>query len=126
MTASVEARRILIVDDDALLAELLELGLQRAGYRSKVAHDGKSAQELLNNETFDGVLLDLSLPVMDGGRLLRWLRHDTDSKLPVLVHSATINPDNTRELMASGATQVLGKPVGFAVLLEALARLWRP
>ncbi len=125
MNTSTAGRRILIVDDDTLLAEVLEFALRHAGYRSEVAHDGKSAQELLSNERFDGVLLDLSLPVIDGNRLLRWLRQDKGSTLPVLVHSATINPDNTRELMACGATEVLGKPVGVTVLLEALARLWQ-
>ncbi len=125
MTEPAESRRILIVDEDALLAEVLELTLNRAGYRSTVAHDGRSAQALLNKERFDAVLLELAIPLLDGSRLLRWLRQELGSTLPVLVHSAVVSPDKTRELVACGATEVLGKPVGIARLREALARLWQ-
>lgn len=65
---------ILIVDDEAAIAELIRRTLAGAGYDCVAVTDGAAAADLLEREAFDLVLLDIMMPGVDGYDLLRWLR----------------------------------------------------
>ena len=68
---------VLVVDDEPTIAEIVARYLDRAGYRTRVAHDGREAIELAETERPDLVVLDLMLPRMDGLEVMRRLReHD--------------------------------------------------
>lgn len=101
--------RILLVEDDPVLAEGLQLVLRRASH--SVAHEsnGKHADHLLLAEEFDLVILDMSLPAMDGSEILRRLRH-RGAKVPVLILTARDGLDDRVQGLDLGADDYLVKP----------------
>lgn len=110
------AVRILVVEDDAAIAESLEVGLGRHGFDVVVAPDGASA--LRNAESCDLVLLDLGLPDLDGSEVCRRLREA--SALPIIVVSARSDEVDRVVLLESGADDYVVKPFG---LRELVARI---
>jgi len=107
--------RILIVEDDARMAELLRRGLAKEGHSVTIAADGAKGLEEAHFRTFDMILLDVMLPGMDGLNVARRLRvggHQT----PILMLTARDSaPDIVRGLDA-GADDYLTKPFSFEVL----------
>lgn len=115
--------RILIVDDDAPIREALAGLLPLYGYEVSTAGHGLEALRVLEEVVPDAVLLDLSMPVMDGVTLLRRLRADRRfARLPVLVWSA----DPAGRFRDLPADACLLKPVPPDRLIAALARLLQP
>ena len=116
--------RILIVEDDATLAEYVRKGLREAGHTPDVANDGRDGLLLATSETFDVMVLDRMLPNVDGLTILRTLRA-SNITTPVLVLSALGEVDDRVEGLKAGGDDYLVKPFAFAELLarlEALAR----
>jgi DNA-binding response OmpR family regulator len=116
--------RILIVEDDIKMAELLRRGLASEGHSVDVAVDGTEGIEKALNETFDSIVLDIMLPSVDGLRVARRLRAD-GVRTPILMLTARDSvPDIVRGLDA-GADDYLTKPFSFDVLkarLRVIAR----
>ncbi len=79
--------RVLIVEDEAVLADQLSRVLSQAGYAVDVADDGERAEFLGRTEDYDAVILDVGLPKMDGLTVLRNWR-DAGLAMPVLVLTA--------------------------------------
>ena len=77
---------ILVVEDDKKTASLVVLYLEREGYQTIVAHDGRQALELARRHKPIFVILDLMLPVLDGWEVCRQLRQSSD--VPILILSA--------------------------------------
>ena len=116
--------RILIVEDDATLAEYVRKGLREAGHTPDVANDGRDGLLLATSETFDVMVLDRMLPNVDGLTILRTLRA-SNITTPVLVLSALGEVDDRVAGLKAGGDDYLVKPFAFAELLarlEALAR----
>ncbi|WP_125154241.1 response regulator transcription factor [Clostridium rectalis] len=78
--------KILIVDDDLNICEVIKMYLDSAGYDTRVSNDGKEAQEAFEEYKPDLVLLDIMLPHMDGIDVLKWIRKD--SHCPVIMLTA--------------------------------------
>ena len=120
-------KRILIVDDSPDLRSLLSMGLDMAGYQTATAENGAAAMPLVERETFDLILLDLHMPVMDGLHFLEWLRGKARIMVPVLVFTSSDVDDNElamrERVQAAGATDLLPKPAQLPVVLERVARL---
>ena len=116
--------RILLVEDDPQLRSLLHAGLTAAGYAVDEADNGRDAHFLGDTETFDAVILDLGLPMLDGLSVLkRW--RDAGRKVPVLILTAR---DNWSEKVAgidAGADDYLTKPFHMEELLARLRALIR-
>lgn len=128
MTAdSSPSKRLLVVDDSPDLRALLSMGLDLAGYRTVTAEHGAAAIPLVQRESFDLILLDLQMPVMDGLHFLEWLRKEARNPVPVLVFtSSEVGEDehSMRErVKAAGATELLPKPAPLSVVLEAIQRM---
>src|ERR1035438_1266576 len=88
------AKRILIVDDDQVIANIYQNKFRMAGYGAEVAGDGESALEMLLKAPPDLVLLDLSLPGMNGVELLKRIRSRPETQgLPVVVFSNCFLPN---------------------------------
>lgn len=113
--------RILLAEDDALLADGLARRLRRSGYTVDIACNAKTAEAGLNDGQFDVVLLDLGLPDQDGSNLLQRLRARRD-KTPVLVVSARPAIEERVRLLDLGADDYLVKPVSIEEL-EARIRV---
>jgi DNA-binding response OmpR family regulator len=104
------AKRILIIEDNNVLASVYGTSLAQAGFQVSVANDGETGLDQVNRFAPDLVLLDLMLPKIDGLEVLRRIRSDAqNAKLPVIVFSNSYTNDRTREVWNAGATQVLVK-----------------
>jgi two-component system OmpR family response regulator len=101
--------RILIVEDDPLLADGLTRSLTRADYAVDLAADGGAADAVLATQTFDLVILDLGLPKLDGFEVLKRLRRRA-SATPVLVLTARDTLDDRVKGLDLGADDYLTKP----------------
>lgn len=112
--------RILLVEDDVLLADGLARALRQSGYLVDVAADGRTADRWLESDAFNLAILDLGLPGLDGSEVLRHLR-SRKQRLPVLVLSAREGLDERVRLLDLGADDYMVKPVAL-VELEARVR----
>jgi two-component system, OmpR family, response regulator ResD len=78
--------KVLVVDDDKNICEVIKMYLESSGYAVKVANNGKEAQELFSNYKPELVLLDVMLPYIDGIDVLKWIRKDHET--PVIMITA--------------------------------------
>lgn len=101
-------RRILIVDDDVKIVELLQLYLEKEGYGTLVAYDGFTALTLARQKRPDLVLLDLMLPVMDGLDVCRILR--AESNIPIIMLTAKTTEADMLLGLDLGADDYINKP----------------
>ena len=115
-------QRILIVDDEPALREILAAILADEGYAVQTAADGRSALDLIGAAPPDLVITDISMPRLDGWGLLAQVRQD-DPTLPVLLISALRPTLMGRTLPTSNHTAFLAKPFDLDVLLERITRL---
>ena len=114
--------RILIVEDEATIARLMEVRLLRAGYDCTVANDGLTAADLIAENDFDIALLDIMLPGLDGYELLDYLR---PLGTPVIFITAkTATKDRVRGLQL-GADDYLVKPFEVEELLARVGAVLR-
>ena len=109
-------KKILIVDDDPAIGNLLEETLHRAGYYTMRAYSGTEALLSIANTRPDLVLLDLMLPGLSGEELLPKLKG-----IPVIVLSAKIDVDNKVNLLLGGAADYVTKPFNTRELLARIA-----
>lgn len=117
------AERILVVEDDRRIRDLLRRGLIFEGYMVDCAEDGESALRMAREEMPDVVILDLMLPGVDGLEVCRRLR--TASNVPILMLTARDTvPDRVTGLDA-GADDYMVKPFAFDELLARLRALFR-
>lgn len=116
--------KILVVEDDTDLQQVLGIRLKAAGFEVLTAQDGTSAFAVSLKQAPDIVLLDLGLPAGDGYTVLRRLKESTrTSNTPVVVLSARDAAENRPKALEAGADDYLSKPVDPRDLLEALKRL---
>jgi len=112
------ADSLLIVDDNEKICELLSLRFRRNGYNTTTAADGKKAVDLLTQQSFDLILLDIEMPEMRGLEVLRVLRQSkSPTELPVIVISANHQSADIVEALSLGANDYTTKPVDFPVVL---------
>lgn len=103
--------RILIVDDEKLMRDLMSMSLLRLNYVVEAVADGHSALQLLENEHFDLVMLDVVMAGIDGFAVLAQLR--TFSDVPVIMLTAMNRPDDVVRGFESGADNYITKPFNF-------------
>jgi two-component system OmpR family response regulator len=116
--------RILLVEDDLLLADGLARSLRQSGYLTDIAADGRQADDLLANQDFDLVILDLGLPDLDGSAVLQRLRNRRQ-QFPVIVVSARQALEERVRLLDLGADDFLVKPVALPELEARIRALIR-
>lgn len=116
--------RVLIVEDEPDLLEIWKEELTQTGNPTVGVSDGRQVHELLQQGQFDIVLLDAGLPGRSGLEVLRDIRR-TDTRLPVVIITASVNPDVTRGLVEAGASDILFKPLSLEDLLDAVTRMAR-
>lgn len=120
-TARLEYGAVLIVDDDEMARDVLSRRLERIGYSVTTAADGHRALELIAEQTFDVVLLDIKMPGLTGFQVLQAIRRiHSVTDLPVVMVTASDDSDSIVEALELGASDYVTKPIDFPV---ALARI---
>ena len=106
--------KILIVEDEKPISELIRINLTNAGHDCTCVYDGKAAADLLENTRFDLVLLDVMLPNVDGFELMDYIR---PMDIPVIFLTAKGNVDDRVKGLRLGAEDYIVKPFAIAELL---------
>lgn len=114
-------KRILVVEDNAELAKLLELILRRAGYDVTIAEDGVEALDRFRETPPDLVLLDIMLPRLDGYEVCLRIRQQFQSNVPVIMLSSLDSPLDMERSREVGATDHIAKPFDKDHLLEVIS-----
>ncbi len=118
-----ETIRILVVEDEPSIAEVVTLYLQRAGYQVQTAADGKTAMSALEKEIPDLVVLDLMLPEVDGLSLTRWLRERSD--VPIIMLTARREEIDRITGLEMGADDYVVKPFSPQELVSRVRAVMR-
>jgi two-component system alkaline phosphatase synthesis response regulator PhoP len=118
--------RVLVVEDEAHLAQGLRFNLEAEGYSAEVVGDGEAATDRLlsKKENFDAIVLDIMLPGKDGFSVVSELRA-ARNYVPVLMLTARSRPEDVLKGFAAGADDYLPKPFDLSILLARLQGLLR-
>jgi DNA-binding response OmpR family regulator len=116
--------QILVVEDEPRMAGLLRQGLNEEGHRATVARDGMEGLSVAQSFPFDVIILDVTLPRMDGLTMARRLR-EASIRTPVLMLTARDAISDVVKGLDSGADDYLTKPFSFEVLLARVRALGR-
>jgi CheY-like chemotaxis protein len=118
--------RFLVVDDNEDIRDVFCRLVERAGHEAATAYDGQDAVEVLERESFDVMLLDLTMPRMTGVEVVRWLRDrpDVAPELRIVVISAWAG-ENRAVLQELGITTVMQKPLRIQQLTDLIAETLR-
>lgn len=117
---------LLIVEDEIEIAELIEFHARRDGFKTKVAHSGRSALESIPRDKPDLVILDLMLPDIDGLEVLRRLRRSEESEnLPVLIVTSKGDESDVVAGIELGADDYVTKPFSPRILMARIKNILR-
>jgi DNA-binding response OmpR family regulator len=116
--------KILVVEDETKVAEVLKRGLVEAGYETDVAYDGQIGLRLAKSGSYDLIVLDVNLPLLNGLELCKQLR-EKDEVTPVLMLTALGMSDDIVAGLEAGADDYLPKPFRFNELYARIKALTR-
>jgi two-component system, OmpR family, response regulator len=123
LTEIARKKKVLLVEDDKAIQQLLAAMLQLEGYETFTADHGLRAIEILNKESVDIIVCDMMMPYMDGMSFIRWLREEKKMTLPVMVLTSVHDEKVREEIFKAGATDIVYKPVALTTLCEKLKSL---
>lgn len=115
--------RILIVEDEIAISELIKLGLQTGGYQCECATDGEVAADLLEQKSYDLILLDIMLPKIDGYELLEYIRQTCE--IPVILITAKSQTKDKIKGLKQGADDYITKPFELEELIARVEAVLR-
>lgn len=115
--------KVLIIDDDYTLTEMLKLTMPQQGFEVLTANSGPEGIETASESQPDVIVLDLMMPDMDGWQVCRKIR--SFSQVPILVVSAIVDAQQVMRALDEGADDYLVKPIVPGVLISRLKRLVR-
>jgi CheY-like chemotaxis protein len=116
--------KILLVEDNEMNRDMLSRRLQRKGYVVVTAQDGRQGYLLARSEAPDLILMDISLPTMDGWEVTRLLKADeSTSHIPIIVLTAHALVSDREKAFAAGCDDYDTKPVEFGRLSEKIENL---
>lgn len=115
---------ILIVEDNEMNRDMLRRRLSRKGYSVLVAQDGVEGLSVARSESPDLIIMDLSLPIVDGWEASRRLKADsTTSAIPIIALTAHAMSTDKEKALAAGCDDFDTKPVDFARLVNKIDRM---
>jgi len=111
------ALSLLVVEDEEDISLMLQDRLMFLGFYVTIARNGAEGISMIERMTFDGILLDIQMPVMDGLTMLKQARERFPS-IPVIVMSAEANKDKLIQAIEEGANDYLLKPIDLDLLAK--------
>jgi len=122
-TAQVPGLHVLVAEDNEINRDIVVTMLRRAGHRVTAVEDGLQAVRLVEEGSFDLVLMDVQMPVMDGVTATRHIRTmpGEAARLPIVALTGNVMPGHRAEYLAAGMTAYLTKPIVSADLFDVLA-----
>ncbi|MEO6323165.1 MAG: response regulator [Thermoanaerobaculia bacterium] len=115
---------ILVVEDNLLNQEVLQRRLKKAGFTVTIAADGKQGVDRALAEKPDLIIMDMTLPVMDGFEATRRIKADPETcRIPIIALTALMMPGDRELCLGAGCDDYDGKPVDFPVLLSKIRAL---
>jgi CheY-like chemotaxis protein len=119
--------RVLLVEDSVSMQLLIEAIFQSLDIPLTLVEHSRVAVELLEEQEFDLVFMDLQMPEMGGVEAPKRIgTHVGPEALPIIILSATVQDHEIQEGLAAGANAYLAKPIDMEALLAALLQYWRP
>jgi two-component system, cell cycle response regulator DivK len=113
--------KILIVEDNEMNLDMLSRRLERRGYEVVIAMDGATGVSMAKSDKPDLILMDMSLPVMDGWEATRQIKADDEVKeIPVIALTAHAIAGDREKALAAGCDEYESKPVKFPRLLAKI------
>jgi DNA-binding response OmpR family regulator len=117
-------RRVLVVEDDPFLLELITTRLELAGFDTRSARDGSQALQRLTEFRPEAMVLDINMPVLDGfGVLIHMKAQGLIEKTPTMVLTARNSPEDVSKAIGLGARDYLSKPFKDEQLIARVGRL---
>lgn len=115
-------KKVLLADDDELLASLLNFRLKKAGYEVHHSTNGKEVKERLAIEMPDIIVSDIMMPYFSGIELIDYVRNELSSNTPIIIISSAGNEENVLSAFELGANDFISKPVSPSELMVRVAR----
>ena len=113
------SKKILVVDDEEAIREVMKIGLVKLGYDPEFAENGKEALEILTKENYPLILMDIRMPGIDGIELCMRIK-DRNPETVIYAFSGIVTEGEFYELEEKGFDGLLCKPVSFEVLKKAI------
>ena len=115
---------VLVVEDNDLNADMISQRLKRKGYEILFATDGEEAIKCVRENLPQIVLMDMSLPILDGWEATRRLKADAKTKkIPIIALTAHTMSDDRQHALDAGCDEYEAKPVDFTRLIEKIEKL---
>jgi len=108
--------KILIIEDDKSISKLLSFQLNSEGFETVAAYDGQTALDLISNNSYECIILDLMLPLINGFEILKITRYKLEIKTPIIIASAKDDDSDIISALELGADDYLTKPFSPKVL----------
>ena len=115
--------KILLVEDNDMNRDMLSRRLIRKGYEVVIAMDGQEGVNMAESENPDLILMDMSLPLVDGWEATRQIKASERSKIPIIALTAHAMPADRDKALEAGCDDYDTKPVELSRLLEKIERL---
>jgi len=117
-----KAGKVLLAEDDELLAALLKHRLEKDGYEVHLSQDGKEVKDFLSETIPDIIICDIMMPYYSGMEVTDHVRNVLKSTVPIIIISSAGNEDNVISAFELGANDFLSKPVSPSELMVRVAR----
>lgn len=115
-------KKLLLAEDDELLASLLNFRLQKGGYDVITSTNGREVKEYLNETIPDIIISDIMMPYFSGMELIEYVRNVIKSHVPIIIISSAGNEENVLNAFELGANDFLSKPISPSELMVRIKR----
>jgi CheY-like chemotaxis protein/HPt (histidine-containing phosphotransfer) domain-containing protein len=121
-TGDIEGYRVLLVEDNELNQQVATMTLSHFGLKVEVANNGKEAVEMLATKTFDIVLMDVQMPIMDGYEASRLIRKELQLDVPIVALTANALKGESDKCLSAGMNDFITKPFDEVTMLKTMAK----